>query len=257
MSYNSAEVLRQYWSTAIDAAWTVVDNASSDGSVETARSLGAHVIALAQNVGFAAANNRGVAESDEDVLIFCNPDVQVTASGIATLAERVRREGGIIAPQLVNPDGSLQENGRGAPTMIRKVRHMLGRHDDGYLRFADVGESVDVVWAMGAAVAVRRSDFERLGGWDEGFFIYYEDSDICMRAHAAGMRVRVDGDVRWTHGWGRETRRGFSLGAWRHELRSAARFYRVHPHCLLPFGRFARRIRQIEAAGLRARGAVA
>jgi N-acetylglucosaminyl-diphospho-decaprenol L-rhamnosyltransferase len=259
VSYNSARTLERFWAGRPFGPyrWTVVDNNSSDDSVEVARRLGAQVVELDSNRGFSGANNVGASITDAEVLIFCNPDVTVTPDGIAALADQVRRHGGIVAPQLVNSDGSLQENGRGSPTAMRKVRHMLGRHDDAYLRFADVGQTVDVVWTMGAAVAMRRSDFERLGGWDEGFFLYYEDSDLCLRAHAVGMRVRVDGDVRWTHGWGRETRRRFSLDAWRNEFRSAARFYRLHPYCLLPIGGSARQVKQIEAAGRGATSTVA
>jgi N-acetylglucosaminyl-diphospho-decaprenol L-rhamnosyltransferase len=229
--------------------WTVVDNCSTDDSRDVARGLGAQVVEMGSNRGFSAANNAGVSATDAEVLIFCNPDVTVTAEGIEALANHVRRQGGVAAPQLVNADGSPQENGRGAPYPTRKVGHLLGRHDARYLRLVDVGETAEVVWVMGAAIAVRRADLDRLGGWDERFFLYYEDADLCLRAHAAGMPVRVDGNVRWVHGWGRATRRGMSLTAWRHELASAARFYRAHPYCLLPVGSSARRLRHVEAVG--------
>lgn len=257
VAYNSAPALEGFWDGRPFGPhrWTVVDNCSSDGSVDVARRLGARVVQLDSNRGFSAANNVGASASDSDVLIFCNPDVTVTADGIAVLADYVRRHGGIAAPQLVNADGSVQENGRGVPYPTRKIGHLLGRQDDGYLRFGDLGETVDVVWAMGAVIAMRRADFDRLGGWDEGFFVYYEDADLCLRGHAAGMRVHVLGDVRWVHGWRRETRHGLSLTAWRNELRSAARFYRVHPYCLLPIGKASRRIRQVETAAPRARDA--
>lgn len=256
VTHNSARALERFWAGKqfVPYPWTVVDNNSSDDSREVARRLGAQVVALDANCGFSAANNVGASVTDSDVLIFCNPDVTVTPDGIATLADRARRHGGIVAPQLVNADGSLQENGRGIPYPHRKVRHLMRLRDKRYLRLAGPGELIDVVWVMGAALAITRADFHALGGWDSGFFVYYEDADLGLRAGRLGMGVRVDGDVRWHHGWGRETGRGFSAAAWRLEMASARRFYRKHPDCLVPVGRSAGRLRDVDA--VRAGGAV-
>jgi N-acetylglucosaminyl-diphospho-decaprenol L-rhamnosyltransferase len=102
---------------------------------------------------------------------------------------------------------------------------------------------------MGAAIAITRRAFDALAGWDDGFFVYYEDADLGVRAWQQGLSVRVDGDVRWRHGWGRETGRGFSANAWRLELASAWRFYRKHPYCLVPVGRRAEQLHRIDSAG--------
>lgn len=237
VTYNSADVLRRFWGTAgredrSGYEWIVVDNASVDGSAEVAEELGARVIRLDRNVGFSAANNVGASSSTADVLIFCNPDVSVDDAGIEALATRVRSDGGLWAPQLINADGTAQENGRGGPFVWSKVKHLLRIDDPAYARVAAPGQVREVVWVMGAAVAMAAVTFETLEGWDDGFFIYYEDADMCLRARAAGRQVRVDGAIRWTHGWARETGRGFSVRAWRFEIRAAARFYRKHPRYL-------------------------
>ncbi|GHH76500.1 glycosyltransferase family 2 protein [Promicromonospora soli] len=249
VSYNSARTLERFWAGQPFAPyrWTVVDNNSSDDSKEVARRLGAQVVELDANLGFSAANNVGASATDSEVLIFCNPDVTVTPAGIATLADQVRRHGGIVAPQLVNSDGSLQENGRGAPFLTRKIKHLFRLHDDRYQRFAQPGEVTDVVWVMGAVLAVARVDFESLGGWDERFFVYYEDADLGIRAWQRGISVKVDGDVQWHHGWGRETGRGLSARAWKLEFASAARFYGKHPYCLVPMGSRAQLVNQIDS----------
>lgn len=251
VTHNSSRALRESWHGRPqgDHPWLVVDNASRDDSAQVARDLGARVLRLGANRGFSAANNIGVGAVDAEVLIFCNPDLTVTTEGIDALADTVRRHGGLVAPQLVNADGSLQENGRGTPFLTRKVRHLLRMPDPGYQRFARRGELIDVVWAMGAAIAVTRTQFESLGGWDDGFFVYYEDADLGLRAWRDGLGVRVDGDVRWRHGWERETGRGFSARAWRFEVASAWRFYRKHPYCLVPVGPAARRLHQVDRAG--------
>lgn len=251
VTFNSRNDLLRSWS-GFDptlAEWIVVDNRSDDGSAEVAAGLGATVIDAGSNLGFSLANNLGAEIASGDVLVFCNPDVTVDEAGLRHLAERCTDDAGIIAPQLLNADGSLQENGRGTPFPHRKLLHMFTKRDpvhDPYLVFAGLGEQRDVVWAMGAAVAMHRRVFDRVGRWDGRYFIYYEDADICLRAHKAGVPVSLDGTVRWQHGWARETSKGMSLRAWRNEARSAMRFYASHPYCLLPVGRTANTFRAVE-----------
>ena len=248
VSYNSAEVLTACWSGDLPGVeWIVVDNNSADDTVAVARSLGAKVIGLPRNVGFSGANNIGAGQATGNTLIFCNPDVTVTQEGVAKLVEFAQARECLVAPQLVNEDGSLQENGRGAPYPYRKARHLLLRgspsEEDSYSRLARGDEVIPVVWVMGAAVAVQRKIFERIGGWDDSYFIYYEDADLCLRAWDLGIPTYVDGSVRWRHGWARETARGLSWRAWKHEFASAARFYLTHRYCLIPIGRRGRRMR--------------
>lgn len=239
VTYNSADDLRQSWA-CFDRAleWIVVDNRSSDDSADVARSLGARVIDSGENRGFSYANNLAAQESTAEVLIFVNPDVTVDTAGAERLASLCRERKAIVAPQLLNLDGSLQENGRGAPFLHRKVMHFLGRDSEKY-RYevtAQPGETAQVSWVMGAAVAIPRAIFDAIGGWDDGFFIYYEDADICLRAARLGYPTLLTGDVRWTHSWTRATRRKSSFKIWRIELKSGLRFYGRYLRLLVPFG---------------------
>lgn len=231
VTFHSRADLDRHWreAAALDAEWIVVDNASTDDSAELAERLGATVVRLPANVGFSAANNAGVAAArDADCLVFANPDVTVTQQGIDRLVARALAEGAITAPQLLNLDGSPQENGRRAPYLYRKVLHFAGSAASRahYEVTAGPDEVKDVPWVIGAAVVVPRTVFDAIGGWDAGFFVYYEDSDLCLRARGAGHPVLLDGGVRWVHAWARATRRTRSWRVWRIELRSALRFYR-------------------------------
>jgi len=251
VTFNSSSDLRRSYAKFEhgDIEWIVVDNDSADDSVDVAQRLGARVVTLPTNVGFAKANNIGASVANGNVLLFANPDVTPEAVGVRSLADAARREGGIHAPQLLNDDQSLQENGRGTPFPHRKVLHYVRRNTrqhDPYLLFAAEGETVDCVWATGAALAIKTTEFAEIGGWDERFFMYYEDSDICLRARYRGWPVRVHGDVRWHHGWRRAIRRGWNLWAWRQELRSAAIFYWTHKYCILPVGRRSKELRRLE-----------
>lgn len=235
VTHNSAAALAQFWATPLpgDVEWVVVDNRSSDGSAELAESLGARVIRLERNVGFGAANNVGFRATTAPLVGFVNPDVTVVPESLPTLAEVIGRTGGIVSPQLLNPDGSVQANGRGYPFLAAKIRNRLesDARPSGYRRYAAPDEDLPVVWFIGAVVLGQRATLQRLGGWDESFFVYYEDSDLGLRAASAGVPRIVCGRTRWVHGWARETKT-LRWSAWRRELPSMWKFYSRYPTLL-------------------------
>lgn len=239
VAYNSAADLRAHWG-GIDlpdgVRWTVVDNASDDDSVAVARDLGAVVITLAENVGFGAANNIGARSTISRYVVFANPDIEVVVGSLVQLGLTLDRfPDAVIAPQLLNADGSRQPSGRNLPTLSSKVLNRLpSASRRTYQITADDCEQRYVSWAIGAAVAMTSATFEDVH-WDERFFVYYEDSDLGLRAWSRGHPVVLDGTVRWVHGWARATT-GLDARAWRLELASMAKFYTRYPHLLLPVG---------------------
>jgi len=239
VTYNSASDLRRFWGegSPVDVDWVVVDNASSDGSADLAEALGARVIRLDRNVGFGAANNIGISSSRASLVACVNPDVKVDFTTTTELARTIRATGAFVAPQLTFPDGGLQPNGRGAPSLLNKVRNRLNRVDR-YNLLAQPGEIVSVCWAMGAAICASRETWASVGGWDEAFFVYYEDAELGLKGWEQGIATWIDGSVRWEHGWARETTT-FRVGPWRREVRSAFTFYSRRPALLIgeaPFG---------------------
>jgi N-acetylglucosaminyl-diphospho-decaprenol L-rhamnosyltransferase len=246
VTYNSAQTLRRCWSggsTTYD--WIVVDNCSTDGSADVAEELGAHVIRLPENVGFSAANNVAVRESVNPYLLFANPDLVVSADGLPRLRTHLDRHGGLVAPQLLSTNGDPQPNGRGFPYATAKLGNRnlwpFSRLHASYRILAACGETVWVAWTIGAAVAARRADFARMGGWNERFFIYYEDADLGLRAWQDGQPVAVLGDVRWTHHWSRATNTLRWNKAHTYEVRAARTFYSMYPEFLFGLPRAARR----------------
>ncbi|WP_346875561.1 glycosyltransferase family 2 protein [Rothia sp. (in: high G+C Gram-positive bacteria)] len=240
VTYNSAEVLPRFWSRfdpTSSLRWIVVDNNSSDNSVEVARSLGADVIESSTNLGFGGANNLGFAASTSEYVAFVNPDVAVDYGSLDGLAQIINETQGLVSPQLINSDGSLQPNGRGWPVMAHKVLNRLApqRVDGKYRIFANPGEMAQVPWFIGAVVASTRENFLKLGPWDEHFFVYYEDTDLCLRARKQGINSYVVGDHQWTHGWARATAK-FNKNffrSWKLELDSLSKFYMRYPLLLV------------------------
>lgn len=244
VTFNSAETLRRLWQWDTPGCrWVVVDNASSDGSADVARNLGADVIELPKNVGFARANNIGLAAVDTRYVAFVNPDVRVDFASLDMLGEICTSRRALVAPQLIDLDGSLQPNGRGLPFLADKLAHrgfrLPGARLDSYL--PRVGDGVtSVVWLMGAVVCAETEEFRTLGGWSERYFLYYEDHELGMRAGVRGTPVLVVPDVHWMHEWARATM-SWSLVHWAHEVASAIRFYARYPDLLLPVRRIAMR----------------
>lgn len=244
VTFNSAQTLRRYWadrSHREGARWVVVDNASADGSADVAEELGATVVRLSKNLGFGAANNIGMRhDAGSRYVAFVNPDVAVDFSSLGSLQKEIDTRGAIVAPQLVNEDRSLQPNGRGYPTLPAKIMNRISpnRNPAGYRLFAAQDRVQRVAWLTGAAVLGLRSDFERLGPWDEWFFVYHEDADLGMRSQLMGVPQFVIGNTQWLHGWARETT-GFNWSAWKLELSSARKFYSRYPEFLfgLPISR--------------------
>jgi len=238
VTHNSSQDLAEYWARGAfgEAHWVVVDNDSSDDSVRLAQNLGAtQVVSLGRNVGFSRACNVGLQQVKTPFVGFLNPDVQLTVRGLEEIESVLRADDMLVSPQLRYKEGPLQPNGRGVPFLDHKI---LGRLSPklasrvGYYTTKNGGETTAVNWLMGASVFARTQTMTRLGGWPEVFFLYYEDAELGLRAHAHGVESALIGDETWVHGWSRQTAHP-NAKAWGHEIKSGWAFYRSHPELLL------------------------
>jgi N-acetylglucosaminyl-diphospho-decaprenol L-rhamnosyltransferase len=177
---------------------TVVDNASADGSAEGLETaLPLTVIRNAGNRGFAAACNQGAAGSDANYLLFLNPDTRLMPGSLELPARYLQSEhhedAGIVGIQLVDSNGHVARNTARAPTPWSMIGNSLGLDrlmppvfPPHFVSEWAHDETRNVDQVMGAFFLVRRSVFEALGGFDERFFVYYEDLDFSMRARTKG-----------------------------------------------------------------------
>jgi N-acetylglucosaminyl-diphospho-decaprenol L-rhamnosyltransferase len=248
VTYNNADDLRRFAADPLpaDVEWIVVDNHSRDESVKVALSLGATVISLSENAGFGRANNVGLRDATGAHVGFVNPDLRVNYDDLPTIARLLDEaaQDCLIAPQLIDPDGTAQPNGRGVPTVLRKLSNRLNLKNTGYRIYANPGEQVYVAWAIGAAIFGKRATIDALGGWNEAFFVYYEDHDLGLRAWDHGIPTILTGDVRWVHGWARETTT-LSLRPWLLEIHGASKFFRRYPGLLFSHRLLGRRYRRM------------
>ncbi len=250
VNYNAGEhlerCLESLGAQLGDAPWdaVVVDNASTDGSDLVVARFAPRVslIRNTDNVGFGRAVNQGMAATTGPLALLLNPDARLLPSAFVLLrAELIAHPDCAIAgPAVINDDGSTQGSARGDPNMLTGLfgrstwltrllpGTTLARRNVRVDVVPDRGEAgVDVDWVSGACMLLRRDVFVNVGGFDERFFLYWEDADLCRRIRAAGYRVRYRPDARVAHTVGRSSRTARAL-AIRAFHRSAYLYYARH-----------------------------
>ncbi len=184
----------------------VVDNASDDGTADMVESEfpGAVVVRSDENLGFAAANNLGLEAARGDAVCFLNPDTEAAPGSLARLCRTLWSDptAAVVAPQLLNTDGSDQRTARRFPGLAAAVvgrRSPLSRlwpSNPWTSRYLAIDLRRDgpypVDWVSGACMVMHRQEALDSGGFDPGFFLYWEDADWCRRLARAGRRVVCD-----------------------------------------------------------------
>lgn len=197
----------------------VVDNASDDGSAERVRTTfpECRLLELDRNVGFGGGNNLGAKLAQGDFLLLLNSDAWLEADALPRLLSALEEDPGLglVAPQLRYPDGRLQfawapETGvvGEALQMLRnrfESRRLAHRMPPRWLR-----PLLGPAWLSAACVLIRRSAFEAVGGFDENFFLYFEDVDLSRRLRQAGWRLGLVPEAKAYHvkGGSRPSARG-------------------------------------------------
>jgi GT2 family glycosyltransferase len=250
VNYNAggelARALRSIADEMVGRSWEafVVDNASSDGSGASVADF-APMVQLVQNtanVGFSRGVNQGLAASTAPLVLIMNPDCRLVAGAVAILRSVLdaRPDCAIVGPRVLNPDGSVQGSARGDPDMLTGLfgrTALLGR----LVPFLPVAkrnvvaeeairsgeQSVMVDWLSGACMLARRTALEQVGGFDERFFLYWEDADLCRRLRLHGHHVRYVPSATAIHRVGQSSRtaRTFAIRAFH---RSAYLYYATH-----------------------------
>ncbi len=181
----------------------VVDNGSSDGSVEMIKTEfpQVRVLALEKNLGFTGGNNAGLEVARGKYLLLLNSDTEVLGNALETMCDYLDEhpEVGALGAKLISPDGSVQESCRRFPshkTALFNRKSLLtkwfpeNRYSKSYLMTDEErSETREVDWVMGAALMTRRTVVDQVGALDPAFFIYAEDVDWCLRMHQAGWKI--------------------------------------------------------------------
>jgi N-acetylglucosaminyl-diphospho-decaprenol L-rhamnosyltransferase len=263
-SHNTRAYLEHALSTLAERNETiVVDTASTDGSQAVVRERfpDVRLLQLDSNPGYGGALNAGIEVASGAVLLLMNGDAWPRPGAVERLLEAAASEprAGILGPRLLNPDGTLQPSVRGFPTLWRLATEYL------FLRWlaprsralnAFYGSGFDhrsrreSEFLVGAVLLVRRQLLDEIGGFDEDFFMFNEEVDLCYRAHVAGWTVLFCPDAEFVHVGGASTSQVWPR-IYREQLRSHLRFLAKHHGA-----REAERGRRFFTTAMRIRAAV-
>lgn len=187
----------------------VVDNHSSDGSVEMVREHypAVHLIANAENTGFARANNQGVRAASGRYVLLLNSDAMLTAGAFGSLMRLAESNPkiGMVGARLVNADGSFQASFTRIPTLMQELlilsgvgRLLYGRYYPSYGPEVEAGPQ-PAGYVEGACMLAPRHAYLEVGGLDEGYFMYAEDVDLCYAMQRHGWQVWYQPEAKVIH----------------------------------------------------------
>jgi N-acetylglucosaminyl-diphospho-decaprenol L-rhamnosyltransferase len=213
----------------------LADNGSTDGSPEKAVADRDNVVLIRTggNIGYGAAANVGARGAQEPWLLIANPDVIWDAGALDRLLEAGERwpRAAALGPGIRTPTNDLYPSARGFPSLGRGVAHALlgwvwpsNPWTASYRRERDAAEERAIDgWLSGSCLLLRREAFVAVGGFDQSYFMYFEDTDLCERLLLAGWQIVYVPTAQVTHegGHSTETQRGRSAVMLRAHHRSA------------------------------------
>lgn len=244
VSYNAREELDACLSSVYERSpppeleVIVIDNASTDGSAAMVRERFPRVTVLesSDNLGFARASNVAWRRARNPLVLFLNSDTSVPKGALERMADKMERdpEIGALGPLLKNPNGTIQMSFGNMMSLSAELRQKIldaGYRDGrgplrGYVEARHAKER-DVDWVSGACLLTRRELLEKINGFDEEFFLYSEDVDLCARLRAEGYRIVFTPDVEVIHHRGSSASKDRD-NAFVESQRSRLHFYRKH-----------------------------
>ena len=215
---------------------TVVDNASPDDSLEAIAGLRVQALQAGANLGFGTGCNLGAAAGDAPLVLFVNPDARIAQADLDRLVAVLAAEPevALVGPRLLDDEGelipSLRRYQRAGSTWAQALfLHRLLPRAAWANEIDRAPEAYDRVeypeWISGACMLARREAVDSIGGFDEGFFLYCEDMDLCARLREAGWRIRYEPGAVVHHVGGHSAPRSSLLAVL---ARSRIRYARKH-----------------------------
>lgn len=200
--------------TGEPVAVTVVDNGSTDGTQDWVRAQpGLDLVESGRNLGYGGAANLGARGASEPWVLVVNPDITFHPGALDALLAAADRwpRAGVLGPRIIT-DGRLYPSARELPSLGRGVGHALfgwiwpaNPWTAGYRREREDPRESVAGWLSGSCLLLRREAFEEVGGFDEAYFMYFEDTDLCERLARSGWDVVYAPDSVATHHGGHAT----------------------------------------------------
>lgn len=213
--YNSEKVIEWFLDLAFKnlpkwAELILVDNASTDNTSNIATKLifernmqeSVKLLQAPANLGFSKGCNIGAKVARGEYLLFLNPDASFDSNSLLDMLSFYEKtdDAGLVAPKLITDNGETQTSVKNFPTLKRAFQEYFLNKKHVYTEYAPEGDSPVVIESVyGAAMLIKKDLFEALNGFNEKFFVYYEDTDLCLRLSKMGKKVYYLPNVTLTH----------------------------------------------------------
>lgn len=169
----------------------VVDNASTDNTVELLKKLKVKLIPNSRNIGFSAACNLGAQKAVGDYLLFLNSDMELVDKSFLKMLKFLQNHPkvGAIGPKFLYPDHSPQASVF-PPQTIKNAFKQFWLNQKCFSKYTPKNKNPTPVWAIsGGALLIKKSLFQKISGWNEKYFIYFEDLDLCRSLRRLGKKI--------------------------------------------------------------------
>ncbi len=242
VSYNCLESLKTCVASledqkGVESEMIVIDNGSNDDTDAFLKEQEFRTILSQKNLGYGAAVNQAAKNAEGKYLFILNPDTELPPTALDTIYRYAEDnpDVGLVSPCLRYPDGRLQLSARKSP---RRRDFLLGRgsppfllgltgeKEAGYIAL-DGDEPVDVPAVSATALFVRSELFQKIGGFDERFFLYLEDLDLCRRVGNMGFKVVLLPSVKVLHSWRKSSGKRPYFSSFHHHI-SVFKYFRKH-----------------------------
>jgi N-acetylglucosaminyl-diphospho-decaprenol L-rhamnosyltransferase len=211
VTYNALPWIERCLESVRGRETIVVDHGSTDGTVEAVQRRFPDALLLRrENRGYGAGLNAGLRAASNDLVLLLNSDAWAEGDALDRLLEfaEAHPRTGLVGPRALNPDGTRQLTVRAFPTLwrlateylfLRKLAPRSRALNSFYAGGLDLSRAQKVDWVMGFAMLVRREAVDAVGGFDEEFFMFSEETDLCRRLWDAGWEVWYDPAAEFTH----------------------------------------------------------
>ena len=199
VSYNNEDCIEKFVLSVLknlpeNGELVILDNASTDETIKKLEMFKdkIKIIKSSENFGFSKGNNRAVKEASGEYLFFLNPDSELLEGTVEKLLEYSidKNDLGIVAPQLIKDDSLIQPSVRKLPTLRGAIKeYWLGKVNSFEQYVPSEKDATQVECVYGGAILIQKEIFERINGFDERYFLYYEDLDLCKKMNERDLKV--------------------------------------------------------------------
>jgi GT2 family glycosyltransferase len=217
----------------------IVDNGSTDNTIETLSPTKVKIIKNDQNLGFAKANNQAVKIAKGEYFFFLNSDMELIDSSLSDMVDFIKKDStiGAIGPQFLNPDLTPQASVFPPQTTYNAFKEFWLNQKNAYSKYLpQLNQPTSVSYISGGAFLISKKLFNLIGGWDEKYFFYFEDMELCRQVRKNNFSIYYFPKCRVVHYHGFS---GKSLAdpnnQWRRLIPSSIKFHGFLKHYFINF----------------------